>query len=56
MPLQLLYGKGLTVLGYAGLLGTDEAMSTAIGGALRALAAGQLSVPVDSALPLTDVN
>lgn len=56
VPLRLLYGKGLTVFGYAGLLETDEAMSAAITGALRALAAGQLSVPVDSALPLTEVN
>jgi NADPH2:quinone reductase len=56
VPLQSLYGKGLRVLGYAGLLESDESMSSAIEKALRALAAGELSVPVDSALPLDQVN
>ncbi len=56
IPLQSLYSKGVRVLGYAGLLESDEAMSSAIGKALRALAAGELSVPVDAALPLDEVN
>jgi NADPH2:quinone reductase len=56
VPLQSLYSKGLRVLGYAGLLESDEAMSSAIGKALRALAAGELSVPVDAALPLDQVG
>jgi NADPH:quinone reductase len=53
---QSLYGKGIRVLGYAGLLESDEDMSAAIGRALQALAAGELSVPIDSAVPLDQVN
>ncbi|HEY2286257.1 MAG TPA: zinc-binding alcohol dehydrogenase family protein [Streptosporangiaceae bacterium] len=56
VPLQSLYGKGLSVLGYAGLLESDEAMGTAIRQALQALAAGELTVPVDAAVPLAQVN
>jgi NADPH2:quinone reductase len=56
VPLRSLYGKGITVSGYAGLLESDEAMRAAIQRALQALADGQLSVPVDSALPLDRVN
>ncbi len=56
VPLQSLYSKGVRVLGYAGLLESDEAMSSAIEKALRALAAGELSVPVDAALPLGQVG
>lgn len=56
VPLRSLYGKGLRVLGYAGLLESDEAMSAAIREALQALADGRLTVPVDSAMPLEQVN
>lgn len=56
VPLRSLYRKGISVLGYAGLLESDEVMSAAIGKALQALAAGQMSVPVDAAVPLTQVN
>ncbi len=56
VPLRSLYSKGITVLGYAGLLESDEAMSAAIGEALQALADGQLTVPVDSTMPLDQVN
>jgi NADPH2:quinone reductase len=56
VPLQALYSKGLSMLGYAGLLESDEAMGTAIRQALQALAAGQLTVPVDGAVPLDQVN
>ena len=56
VPLQSLYSKGLSIFGYAGLLESDEAMSAAIRDALQALAAGQLTVPIDSAVPLEQVN
>jgi NADPH2:quinone reductase len=56
VPLRSLYSKGITVSGYAGLLESDEAMRAAIQRALQALADGQLSVPVDSSLPLDQVN
>jgi NADPH2:quinone reductase len=56
VPLRSLYSKGISVSGYAGLLESDEAMRAAIQRALQALADGQLSVPVDLALPLDQVN
>jgi NADPH:quinone reductase len=56
ISLQSLYGKGIQVLGYAGLLESDDAMKAAIGRALKALAAGELSVPIDSAPRLEQVN
>jgi NADPH2:quinone reductase len=56
VPLQALYRKGITVSGYAGLLVSDETLDAALRDALRALAAGQLAVPIDSAVPLTAVN
>jgi NADPH2:quinone reductase len=56
MSLQSLYRKGLRVLGYAGLLESDDTMSAAIRDALQALASGQLTVTVDSAVPLRDVS
>jgi NADPH2:quinone reductase len=56
VPLRMLYRKGLTVLGYAGLLQSDEVMDAAIRKALQALADGRLAVPVDAALPLAQVN
>jgi NADPH2:quinone reductase len=55
-PLQTLYGNGLSVLGYAGLLASDEELGAAIRHALQALAEGRLSVPVESAIPLHEVN
>ncbi len=56
LPLRTLYRKGITVLGYAGLLVPDEEMNAAIREALQALAEGRLAVPVDSVLPLAQVN
>jgi NADPH2:quinone reductase len=56
LPLQLLYRKSLSLLGYAGLIESDETMTAAISAALKAHAAGQLSVSIDSVLPLRAVN
>jgi NADPH:quinone reductase len=56
VPLQSLYRKGLSILGYAGLLESDEVMAKSIGEALQALADGRLTVEVDSVLPLDEVN
>jgi NADPH2:quinone reductase len=56
LPLQSLYRKGLRVLGYAGLLESDDVMAESIGGALQALAGGRLSVEIDSVMPLDAVN
>jgi NADPH:quinone reductase len=56
VPLQSLYRKGLTVRGYAGLIAPDDVMTAAARAALDALGRGQLSVPIDSILPLDEVN
>jgi NADPH:quinone reductase len=56
VPLRSLYGKAVTVLGYASMLEPDEAISTALRQALGALAAGRFSVPIDSVMPLDQVN
>lgn len=44
------------MLSYAGLLESDEVMSTAIRDALQALAGGQLTVPIDSVMPLEQAS
>jgi NADPH2:quinone reductase len=56
VPLQALYRKGISVRGYAGLLASDEEIGTALHEAMRALAAGQFTVPIDAAMPLAEVN
>lgn len=56
VSLQSLYRKDITVLGYAGLLESDQDMAAATRRALQALATGQVSIPIDSAMPLHDVN
>ena len=56
VPLESLYRKAVAVLGYAGMLDSDEAISAALRLALEALAAGKFSVPIDSAMPLDQVN
>jgi NADPH2:quinone reductase len=56
LPLRQLYRKGITVHGYAGLLASDNDVTAALGQALRALASGQFTVPIDSEMPLDQVN
>jgi NADPH2:quinone reductase len=56
VSLRQLYRKGITVRGYAGLLASNEAIRAALDQALRALASGQFAVPIDSELPLDQVN
>jgi NADPH:quinone reductase len=56
LPLLQLYRKGLRIYGYAGLIAPAEALASAIRAALGALARGELSVPIDSVLPLAEVN
>ncbi len=56
VPLQQVYRKGLTVLGYGGLIEPADAMARGIAGALRAVADGRLQVTVDRVLPLAEVN
>jgi len=56
LPLRSLYRKGLTVLGYGGLIEPDEVLAKALKEALGALADGRLEVPVEAVLPLAEVN
>jgi NADPH:quinone reductase len=56
VPLQSIYRKGVTVHGYAGMLDPDEDINTDIRRSLDALAAGSFSVPIDTAMPLDQVN
>ncbi|HTX00402.1 MAG TPA: zinc-binding alcohol dehydrogenase family protein [Acidimicrobiales bacterium] len=52
VPLQMLYRKGLRMLGYGGLVETPESVRRGIAEALGAVASGDLEVVVDSVLPL----
>ncbi len=56
VPLQSLYRKGTSVLGYFGGLASDEVIHAAVREALEALAAGKLTVPIGKTMPLAQVN
>ncbi len=56
VPLQQLYRKALTVLGYGGLIEPDEVLARHLGTALEAMREGRLEVMVDRVLPLDEVN
>lgn len=56
VPLQALYRKSLQVIGYGGLMETDESIAAGIAEALRAAADGRLEVCIDSLIPLPEVN
>jgi NADPH:quinone reductase len=56
VPLQALYRKGLSVLGYAGMLEPPDALHRGMVGALEALRDGRLAVSVDSVLPLASAQ
>ncbi len=56
VPLRMLYRKGITVRGYAGLMASDEEIAAAARQALQAVAEGTLTVPIDAALPLRQVG
>jgi NADPH:quinone reductase len=56
LPLRQLYRKGITMSGYAGLLASNQAITAALKQALKALASGLFTVPIDSELPLDQVN
>ena len=56
VPLQALYRKSLRVLGYGGLMESDDAIAGGIREALAAVADGRMDVCVDSVVPLAEVN
>jgi NADPH2:quinone reductase len=56
MELRPLYRRGLRILGYGGLMLSDEERRDGLRGALAALAAGRMRIPIDRTLPLERVN
>ncbi|MEO7371594.1 MAG: zinc-binding alcohol dehydrogenase family protein [Ilumatobacteraceae bacterium] len=52
--LRRLYRKGVSLLGYAGLVDTPEEQRTAMDTLLAMMAAGSLRIPVGDVLPLAD--
>jgi NADPH:quinone reductase-like Zn-dependent oxidoreductase len=54
--MRLLYRKMLSLLGYGGTILTREDRRPGLQAALEAVRAGELTVRVDSVLPLGDVN
>jgi NADPH:quinone reductase-like Zn-dependent oxidoreductase len=56
VPLQALYRKGTTILGYAGLLESAERVAEGVAMCLEALQAGRMEIVVDATLGLADVN
>jgi NADPH2:quinone reductase len=54
--LRTLYRKGISLLGYAGLILSEQERRQGLQAALQELAAGELRVVVDSVLPLEEVN
>jgi NADPH:quinone reductase len=56
VPLRTLYRKGITLRTHAGLLERDQVRAAGLRTALSALAGGQLTVPIDTIIPLAQVN
>jgi NADPH:quinone reductase len=56
MELRSLYRNSLRLLGYGGLILSDEERREGLRGALTALAAGRMTLPIDRTLPLERVN
>jgi NADPH2:quinone reductase len=56
LELRPLYRKGLRILGYGGLMLSDEERQEGLRAALAALAAGRLRIPIDRTVPLERVN
>jgi NADPH:quinone reductase len=56
MELRPLYRRGLRILGYGGLMLSDEERRAGLRGALTALAEGRMRVPIDRTIPMESVN
>jgi NADPH2:quinone reductase len=56
VPLQVVYRKGLTVMGYAGLIESDEARAKWLAEALTALRDGRMEIVIDKVVPLAQVG
>jgi NADPH2:quinone reductase len=56
MELRSLYRRSLRLLGYGGLILSDDERREGLLGALTALASGRMTLPIDRTLPLERVN
>jgi len=56
VPLRSLYRKGISLVGYAGLIEPEDAIRRGTEGALEAIRRRQMEVTVDAVLALDDVN
>lgn len=56
LNMRTLYRKGISLMGYAGLIAGPDERRLGLNAALQALAAGDLRVTVDDVLPLEKVN
>lgn len=56
LPLRSLYRKGLSLIGYGGLIEPEDAIRRGIQGTLDALRDGRMKVVIDAVLPLEEVN
>jgi NADPH2:quinone reductase len=56
IPLLLLYRKGITVYGYAGLISTEQALKEGKKQALAAVADGTMEVSIGATFPLAQIN
>jgi NADPH:quinone reductase len=56
LPLQAVYRKGITVFGYAGLLGTQTELARAKRQALQAIAEGRVLVEIGAKFPIEQAN
>jgi NADPH2:quinone reductase len=56
LELRTLYRRGLRLLGYGGLMLSDEERRAGLAEALAALADGRMRIPIDRVLPLDQVN
>lgn len=56
IPLQALYRKALSLLGYAGLIEPAERVAEGVRAGLEAVRAGKMEIVVDSVVPLEKVN
>ncbi|HET9091932.1 MAG TPA: zinc-binding alcohol dehydrogenase family protein [Acidimicrobiales bacterium] len=56
LPLQALYRKAVTILGYGGLIEPEERIRQGVHDCLEALAAGRLEIVIDDVVALGAVN
>ena len=56
MELQPVYRKSLRIVGFGGLILSDDERRSALGEAMRAVAEGRMRIPIDRTLPMERVN